>query len=56
MIIITAHDERIVETADVVYRVDKGRLIGTDRQAKVDRPWALCLTIIVTRDQSGSFA
>jgi len=37
-IITTTHDERIAEMTNVVYRMDKGRLIGTDRQSKVDRP------------------
>jgi putative ABC transport system ATP-binding protein len=31
-VIITTHDERIVQMADAVYRIDKGRLIGIDRR------------------------
>ena len=31
-VIITTHDERIVQMADIVYRMDNGRLTGTDRQ------------------------
>jgi putative ABC transport system ATP-binding protein len=31
-VIITTHDERIVQMADAVYRIDKGRLMGIDRR------------------------
>jgi len=37
-VIITTHDERIVQMADTVYRMDKGRLTGAEQQAKVDQP------------------
>jgi putative ABC transport system ATP-binding protein len=33
-VIITTHDERIVQMADVVYRIDKGRLAGTDQKGQ----------------------
>jgi len=32
-VIITTHDDRIVQMADVVYRMDKGRLTDTSRQS-----------------------
>jgi putative ABC transport system ATP-binding protein len=32
-VIITTHDERIVQMADTVYRMDKGRLTGADRHS-----------------------
>jgi putative ABC transport system ATP-binding protein len=31
-VIITTHDERIVQKADVIYRVERGRLIGEERR------------------------
>ena len=34
-LIITTHDERIVELADIVYHLDKGRVEGVDRPARV---------------------
>ncbi len=34
-VIITTHDERIVERADVLVRLDKGRLDGVDRAIRV---------------------
>ncbi len=33
-VIITTHDERIVQMADVVYRIDKGKLGGTDQKGQ----------------------
>ncbi len=30
-VIVTTHDERIIEKADVVYRIEKGRLTGIDK-------------------------
>lgn len=32
-VIITTHDDRIVQMADTVYRIDKGRLTGTDEKS-----------------------
>jgi len=32
-VIITTHDERIVQMADTVYRMEKGRLTGTDQHS-----------------------
>ncbi len=34
-VIITTHDDRIVQIADVVFRVDKGKLTGTERQTNL---------------------
>ena len=34
-LIVTTHDERIVEMADVVYRLDKGRVVSIDRPARI---------------------
>ncbi len=34
-VIITTHDERIVDMADVIYRLDGGRLAGVDRPIRV---------------------
>ena len=34
-VIITTHDYRIVQIADVVFRVDKGKLTGTERQTNL---------------------
>jgi putative ABC transport system ATP-binding protein len=37
-VIIATHDERIVQMADAVYRMDKGRLAGVDQKAVVTTP------------------
>ena len=34
-VVITTHDERIVQAADVIYNLDKGRLIRVDRPARI---------------------
>ncbi len=34
-VVITTHDERIVDQADVIVRLDKGRLAGVDRPVRV---------------------
>ena len=34
-LIVTTHDERIVEMADVVYRLEKGRVVSIDRPARI---------------------
>ncbi|HZY94164.1 MAG TPA: ABC transporter ATP-binding protein [Candidatus Bathyarchaeia archaeon] len=34
-VIISTHDERIVQMADVIYRLDKGKLVGIDRPTRI---------------------
>lgn len=34
-VIISTHDERIVQMADIIYRLDKGKLLGIDRPIRI---------------------